>query len=144
LRVVLSPIIVHNNVGAGNNAGPAAQLTANQISELQASPLYIHPSESPTSVTITPLLTDSNYHVWARSMKQALILKNKFCFVNGTIGILPPQDLNYDAWERCNNLVQSWLVSLISPPIAQTVVFLENEVDVWNELRERFSKADRI
>lgn len=70
--------------------------------------------------------------------------QNKFRFVNGTIGIFPPQDLNYDAWEWCNNLVQSWLVSLISPPIAQTVVFLENAVDVWNELRERFSKADRI
>lgn len=73
-----------------------------------------------------------------------MILKNKFHFVDGTIGILSPDDLNYDAWERCNNLIRSLLVSSISPPIAQTVVFLDRAVDVWNELRERFPKADRI
>lgn len=35
---------------------------------------------------ILPLLTDSNYHVWARSMKRVLILKNKYRFVGGRSG----------------------------------------------------------
>jgi hypothetical protein len=28
--------------------------------------------------------------------------------------------------------------------IAQFVVFLENDIDIWNELRERFSQGDLI
>jgi hypothetical protein len=32
----------------------------------------------------------------------------------------------------------------VSPQIAQSVVFLENAIDIWNELRERFSQGDLI
>ncbi|KEH29684.1 hypothetical protein MTR_4g048330 [Medicago truncatula] len=39
---------------------------------------YVHPSEGPNSVAVTPLLTDSNYLAWSRSMKRALGAKNNF------------------------------------------------------------------
>jgi len=29
---------------------------------------YVHPSDGPSSVTATPVLNNSNYHSWARSM----------------------------------------------------------------------------
>jgi len=32
----------------------------------------------------------------------------------------------------------------ISPQIAQTLIFHIHAIDVWEELKERFSKADRI
>lgn len=53
-------------------------------------------------------------------------------------------DLNRNAWERCNQLVHSWIINSVSPQIAQTLVFHENAIDAWNELKERFAKADRI
>ncbi|MCI51147.1 receptor-like serine/threonine kinase, partial [Trifolium medium] len=46
---------------------------------------HVHPSDGPSSVSITPVLTHSNYHTWARSMCRALGGKNKFDFVDGTI-----------------------------------------------------------
>jgi hypothetical protein len=37
-----------------------------------SSPFYVHPGDGPSSVTVTPLLTGSNYHSWSLSMKRAL------------------------------------------------------------------------
>jgi hypothetical protein len=52
--------------------------------------------------------------------------------------------LDFIAWNRCNQLVSSWLLNSVSPSIAQSVVFLENAIDIWNELRERFSQGDLV
>jgi len=105
---------------------------------------YVHPSEGPNSVTVTPLLTGSNYLTWSRSMKHTLGTKNKFAFIDGSVPIPPMDDLNRNAWERCNNLIHSWIINSVSPQIAQTIVFHEHAIDVWIELQERFSKVDRI
>ncbi|RDY08685.1 hypothetical protein CR513_07054, partial [Mucuna pruriens] len=48
------------------------------------------------------------------------------------------------AWERCNNLIHSWIVNSLTPTIAQSVAYIENAIDVWNDLRERFSQGDLI
>jgi len=40
--------------------------------------------------------------------------------------------------------VQSWLIASVSDSIAQTVVFHDTTFDVWQDLKERFSKVDRI
>ena len=105
---------------------------------------YVHPSEGPNSVIITPQLTGVNYISWSRSMKRALGAKNKLAFIDGTIPIPDIDDLNRCAWERCNCLVHSWILNSVTSPIAQTIVFLENALEVWNDLQERFSKIDRI
>jgi len=105
---------------------------------------YVHPSEGPNSVVVTPLLTGSNYLAWSRSMQRALGAKNKLVFINGTVPIPDLEDLNRDAWERCNHLIHSWLINSVSPQIAQTLVFHEHAIDVWEELKERFAKVERI
>jgi len=105
---------------------------------------YVHPSKGPNFVTVTPLLTGSNYLAWSRSMKRALGVNNKFAFVDGSIPIPPLDDLNRNAWERCNHFIHSWILNSVSPQIAQTIVFHEFAIDVWIELQERFSKVDRV
>jgi len=109
-----------------------------------SSPYYVHPSDGPHSVSIKPQLNTSNYQVWARAMRRGLGGKNKYQFVDGTI--LPPtfDDLNFSAWERCNNLIHSWIMNSVSDNIAQSIVYIDNVSDVWKELKERFSKAGRI
>ncbi|MCI43388.1 retrovirus-related Pol polyprotein from transposon TNT 1-94, partial [Trifolium medium] len=69
-------------------------------------------------------------------MRRALGGKNKFEFVDGSIDIPSEFDPNFKAWNRCNNLIHSWIVNSLEDSIAQSVVFLENVVDVWNELKE--------
>jgi hypothetical protein len=61
---------------------------------------YVHPSEGPNSVVVTPLLNGSNYLAWSRSMIRALGAKNKLVFVNGQLPIPEFADLNRPAWER--------------------------------------------
>lgn len=121
------------------------QRTQQQISNDDIDSIYyIHPSEGPNLVKLTPLLTGPNYLSWSRSMQRALGAKNKLAFIDGSITVPDSTDLNHAAQERCNYLIHSWLLNSVSEPIAQTIVFLENALDVWIDLKERFAKADRI
>ncbi|MCI33485.1 hypothetical protein A2U01_0054702, partial [Trifolium medium] len=106
--------------------------------------LYVHPSEGPNSVTVTPHLTSNNYLAWSRSMRRALGAKNKLAFLDRSFPIPDALDLNRSAWERCNHLVHSWIINSVSESIARTLVFHENTIDAWEDLQERFAKADRI
>jgi hypothetical protein len=77
-------------------------------------------------------------------MQSALGGKNKFDFVDGSIPVPTDFDPNFKAWNRCNMLVHSWIMNSVEDSIAQSIVFLENAIDVWNELKERFSQGDFI
>lgn len=46
---------------------------------------FLHPNENPTLVLVSPVLTESNYHSWAKAMKIALASKNKLRFINGIL-----------------------------------------------------------
>ncbi|MCI10080.1 receptor-like serine/threonine kinase [Trifolium medium] len=50
-----------------------------------STPYFVHSSDGPSSVKVTPLLIGSNYHSWARSMRRALGAKLKFEFLDGSI-----------------------------------------------------------
>ncbi|MCH87569.1 hypothetical protein A2U01_0008442, partial [Trifolium medium] len=108
-------------------------------------PYFVHPGDGPTSAVVQPLLTGSNFQSWFRSMKRALGAKMKLEFVDGTLP-MPEDDFDpaYRAWHRCNQLVSSWILNSVSSSIAQSVVFMENTIDIWNDLRERFSQGDLI
>jgi hypothetical protein len=87
-------------------APPEPQLDA-------ASPYYVHPGDGPSSVTVTPPLTGSNYHSWSRSMKRALGAKMKLDFIDGTLPVPTDAfDPYFRAWNRCNQLVSSWILNL--------------------------------
>jgi hypothetical protein len=105
---------------------------------------FVHPSENPNSLSITPKLTGSNYIAWSRTVERSLGTKNKLGFINGSIPMPDEDDLNRSAWERCNHLVQSWLINSVSESIAPTIVFCDTALEVWLDLKERFSKIDRI
>nr|KYP56537.1 hypothetical protein KK1_002778 [Cajanus cajan] len=77
-------------------------------------------------------------------MKRALISKNKFKFIDETIEIPNIRDPNYEAWDQCNNLIHSWILGSLSPSIAHNVIYIENAIEVWNDLKERFSQGDLI
>ncbi|KHN41686.1 hypothetical protein glysoja_040841, partial [Glycine soja] len=102
------------------------------------SPYFIHPSDGPSSVSITPVLDGTNYQSWSRTFHMTLISRNKMAFLLGTIPVPSiTEPTLYSAWERCNTLIMSWLLNSLSPFIAQSVIFLECAADIWNDLRER-------
>jgi len=40
-------------------------------------------------------------------------------------------------------LIHSWIANLVSLQVAQSIVFIENVLDVWTGFKERFPKSDR-
>jgi hypothetical protein len=111
----------------------------------QSSPYYVHPGDGPSSVKVIPILTGSNYHSWHRSMRRALGGKLKLEFVDGTIPVPADHfDPSFRAWNMCNMLVHSWILNSVSDSIAQSLIFMENAIDVWHDLKERFSQSDLV
>jgi len=66
---------------------------------------FVDPNEGPNSLIVSPNFNGSKYLAWKRSMQHAFGTKNKLGFINGTIHVPDLQDLNHNAWERCNHLV---------------------------------------
>jgi hypothetical protein len=96
-----------------------------------SSPYYVHSSDGPSSVKVTPLLTGSNYHSWARSMRRALGVKLKFDFLDGTIPMpVDAFDPSFRAWNRCNMLIHSWIMNSVDRSIQQ----LHNRLCSWRTL----------
>ncbi|XP_050876111.1 uncharacterized protein LOC127079786 [Lathyrus oleraceus] len=111
----------------------------------QTSPYFVHPSDGLGFVTVLPKLTGSNYHSWARSMKRALGGKMKIEFIEGSFPVPADSfDPSLCAWNRYNMLVHSWIMNSVSDSISQSIVFMENALDVWKDLKERFSQGDLI
>ncbi|XP_055960699.1 uncharacterized protein LOC130015139 [Mercurialis annua] len=119
---------------------------AMNLDESVSSPFYLHPSENPSAMHVTMQLNPTNYHTWNRAMRMALLLKNKLKFVDGSIPVPDQNDRCYSMWVRCNNMVISWIYRALTPSIAQSVSFLNYALEIWENLKERFSQgdADRI
>ncbi|XP_019200242.1 PREDICTED: uncharacterized protein LOC109193867 [Ipomoea nil] len=109
----------------------------------QSNPYYLHVNENPALELVPFPLDGSNYHTWARAMTMALSCKNKIAFVNGAIKKPSTDNLErYMAWERCNNIVASWIVRSLSPMIGRSVMWIDTTYGIWNDLKQRFSKQD--
>ncbi|XP_025685414.1 uncharacterized protein [Arachis hypogaea] len=128
----------------------------NQVNQLQSaanrankspimdpmSPYFLHPGESPGTPLISVILGPSNYHAWERAMCRALRSKNKLKFVDGTLVKPSEDDSLFDAWDRCNTYVVSWLNLSLSPEIAHSVVWMDVAADIWRSLRHRYYQGD--
>jgi len=75
-------------------------------------------------------------------MKKALLSKSKLKFIDGSISKPSNNDSTFEAWERCNVMVLSWITRTLTPQIAQIVVYIDFARSLWEDLRERFSKGD--
>lgn len=74
-----------------------------------SSPYYLHPGENPGMVLFSPPLNGSNYYSWSKGMRRALVSKNKLKFINGALPIPDETDSDFEAWDRCNSTVISWI-----------------------------------
>lgn len=76
-------------------------------------------------------------------MVMALTAKNKLSFLNGSLS-KPSDELGVEchAWIRCNTMVTSWILNLVSKDIAASVIYIDNAADVWIDLKECFSQKN--
>ncbi|WVY96447.1 hypothetical protein V8G54_028598 [Vigna mungo] len=104
--------------------------------------LYLHPNENPAISLVSPVLNNTNYHSWNRSFVTALSAKNKVEFVLGSAPQPAQTDATFHAWFRCNSMVVSWLLHSVSPSIRESIIWMDNAVDIWNDLKIRFAQGD--
>jgi hypothetical protein len=89
----------------------------------------------------TPLIGD-NYITWKRAMKMALNAKNKFGFVDGSLTRPPTNSTDLYIWERCNDIVLSWILNSIDKSLLNNVIYCNNPREVWIDLEECFSQGN--
>jgi len=106
--------------------------------------LYLHPSESPATPLVSPVLDVNNYHSWCRSMMTALSAKNKIQFIDGSATEPDKKDPLYQAWRCCTNMIVSWIVHSVAPSIRQSVLWMDKVEAVWSDLKSRYFQGDHM
>ncbi|KAJ9707366.1 hypothetical protein PVL29_002391 [Vitis rotundifolia] len=111
-----------------------------------SSPFFLHSGDHPGLILVSHNLTGSNYNTWNRDMAMALIAKNKIGFVDGTIRCAAQTDLLFNAWNRCNSMVTSWIINSVSKEIVDSLMYIAIAAEIWTDLRDRFqhSNAPRV
>ncbi|XP_074375275.1 uncharacterized protein LOC141717023 [Apium graveolens] len=106
-----------------------------------SSVIYIHPSDVNTTQLVSVKFNGSGYSNWKRSMMLSLSAKNKLGFVDGSVAKPEITSVDYKAWERCNDLVCSWLLCNIDDSISRSVLFFKTAREIWLDLEDRFGYA---
>ncbi|XP_071740356.1 uncharacterized protein [Rutidosis leptorrhynchoides] len=107
-------------------------------------PLYLHASDTATG---TPFISiklkgTENYNIWSRSMLLALGTKNKIGFIDGSVKKDETNEVLAKQWDRCNNVVLSWILGSMSEDLYSGQIFSTNAAVVWKELSETYDKVD--
>ena len=71
-------------------------------------------------------------------MMMALVAKNKFGFVDGSIVKPLVGDPSLHGWVRCNNMLLSQMLNSVSKDIANNIIFIDNAANMWKDLHERY------
>uniref|UniRef100_A0A803MBX8 Uncharacterized protein n=1 Tax=Chenopodium quinoa TaxID=63459 RepID=A0A803MBX8_CHEQI len=109
------------------------------LNQIPASIYYIHPSDANSIQLVSFKFGGDGFTSWKRAMLLTLSAKNKAGFVNGAY--VRPTDVTseeYKAWERCNDLVCSWILFNLEESIASSVMFMKSSRDIWLDLEEHF------
>ncbi|XP_075091495.1 uncharacterized protein LOC142171704 [Nicotiana tabacum] len=77
-------------------------------------------------------------------MKIALQAKRKLGFVDGKHTKASFPAALHEDWETCNAIVLSWIMNTVSPYLLSGIVYASNARAVWEDLRERFDKVNRM
>ncbi|XP_019069487.2 uncharacterized protein [Solanum lycopersicum] len=106
-------------------------------------PLHLQASDIPGVALIPMKLTGpENYGVWSRSMRLALLVKNKLGFVDGTCVKSSYKGDLAVRWERCDAVVLSWISAAVAPELMTSIVYASSSKKIWNVFMERFDKSN--
>lgn len=130
--------------GSGHNPSPPPPPPPTDPSQNPSSPFFLHPGENPGYVLVSPPLHGENYYHWSRAMIRALSSKNKIKFINGSLSSPATSDPLFDAWQRCNHMVVSWITRTLSPQISQSTASFDTARDLWLNLQIRFTRENHF
>ncbi|KAM3322877.1 hypothetical protein P3S67_004028 [Capsicum chacoense] len=107
-----------------------------------SSPLYMHPSDNPGAMLVPIPFDGTGYRSWRRGVLRALSVKNKLGFINGECKRPYPGTLRYRQWERCDDMVTSWILNSLTKEIADSVEYVNDSFELWKELNDRYDQTN--
>ena len=76
-------------------------------------------------------------------MRMALDAKSKFGFVDGSItASMAVTPLEKQVWSKCNSMISSWILNLVSPHFTASVIYRDTAFAMWNALKNQFLQAN--
>ncbi|XP_070020500.1 uncharacterized protein [Nicotiana sylvestris] len=106
-------------------------------------PLFLSPADVSGIQIISFQLTGiENYSIWNRSMRVALLGRNKLGLIDGTCKKEKFSEILWNRWERVNAIVLSWIMNSISKNLLGGIIYASCAQIVWEDLSERFNKVD--
>lgn len=126
---------------AGGSTPVSSTIQINQGNDV-SNPFYLHPSDSPGMVLVNSIFDGKSYGGWRRAVFIALSAKNKLSFIDGSLSEPAVSSPTYKAWNRCNDMVISWLLNSLSKDIAESVLYSKTAKDIWKELEDRFGQCN--
>ncbi|XP_033515983.1 uncharacterized protein [Nicotiana tomentosiformis] len=99
-------------------------------------PLYLHPPDNPDAILVSTPFSGVGYRSWRCSLLQGLSVKNKLGFINGECKRPDLHSPTFRQWDRCDDMVTSWILNSLSKNIADSVEYVNDAVELWIELED--------
>ncbi|TMW99444.1 hypothetical protein EJD97_002536, partial [Solanum chilense] len=137
----------HNPTLNTETVVPSTSAYANAVSPTHVfmdsrNPLFLHPSNSPGMTVVNTNFDGHGFACWKRSLLIALSAKNKLGFINGTCRA-PSIDSTYlPLWNRCNDMVTSWILNSFSKEITVSVLYSKTAESLRKDLEDRFGQSN--
>lgn len=111
-----------------------------ELTQDPSSVYYLHHSDHTGLKLVSTLFNGSSYANWKRSMIIGLTAKNKMSFVDGTLPKPEVESEEYRAWCMCNSMITGWIITVLEPQIAASILYIETAREIWIELEERYGQ----
>ncbi|XP_049403666.1 uncharacterized protein LOC125867273 [Solanum stenotomum] len=72
----------------------------------------------------------------------SLRMQSKTGFINGKIVKPNSADPTFMQWERCDDMVTSWILNSLSPDLRDSLQYVNNAKELWEELEDRYDQSN--
>lgn len=94
------------------------------------------------SLISVQLTGSDNYQIWSRAISDALLVKNKLCFIDETCSRDSVTGLMRSQWDRCNAVVKAWLINSVAKDLVHGMHYNPTTRSIWEDICQHFSKVD--
>ncbi|XP_070057351.1 uncharacterized protein LOC142167174 [Nicotiana tabacum] len=102
----------------------------------------MHPSENGGTMLVPVAFDGTGYKSWRRGVLRALSLKNKVGFITGNVKKPNVGHATFDQWERCDDMVTSWILNSLSKDLADSLQYIRDAKELWQELEDRYDQTN--